>query len=117
MNNRDTEPQHPMEEAFRNYSKACRSEPPNPTEQDAEAQAALRREVKAGKLGISEYQRTVVIAGLNYKTDDEATAHLDTFGELRLHGFKKEQLLALAEVATYTAARAKPLPEQSGGEG
>ena len=104
-----------VEDVLRNYD-GKHPEPPHPTEQDAQAEAEPRQAVKAGKLGISEFQGTVVIAGLNYNTHDEATAHLDTFGQLRLHSLNKEQLLALAEVATYTAARAKPLPEQAGGE-
>ncbi len=92
------------------------SEPPYPVEEDTEPEARTepRQEVQAGKLGIREFRGLVVISGLHYNILDEATAHLDTFGELRLHSFKKEQLLALAEVATYAANHALTLAERAG---
>ncbi len=81
----------------------------------AELGAEPRQKVQAGKLTVQEFQGMVTIHGLNY-TDgarDDATASLDTFGEVHLNSFKREHLLALAEVATYAAARAEPLPEAS----
>ena len=90
----------------------CRDEPPDPTKQDAQAEAEPGREVQAGKLEIdARTDGMVVIKGLNYSPDDPATASIDTFGEVHLHSFTKEQLLALAEVATYAAAHAEPLPD------
>ncbi len=83
---------------------------------DRPCKAEPRQRVKSGKLEIHEFEGVLVIAGLSYTPDEGGTAVLDTFGSLRLHTFNREQLLALAEVATYTAARVDPLPDQAGGE-
>ena len=104
-----------LKDVPRNYG-GRHYEPPYPTEQEAEAETAAkpRQDVQAGELDIREFNGMVVIRGL--RSYSGPSASLETNGLVHLHRFTKEQLLALAEVATYAAARAKDLPDQAGGE-